>query len=195
MPPLSSGDDMSSTSSNISRTNSSDSLSSTSSSSTDTPRPITHNDDSNNSGNGNASGTGSNNDPFGSNSDEVFENLTSSRCPIGGSSKGSDLLMRALSSGGRNVPRARDEAAGKKLVVGEVRLDHCFPGGARSGWIYKVSVNGERLPPKAVPKWAVWMEMAPCNPITLEVSETDRAILRRIIPRCRVEFFWYKVSG
>eukprot|EP00904_Undaria_pinnatifida_P005311 jgi/Undpi1/190/HiC_scaffold_1.g00187.m1 len=174
MPPVSSGDDMSSTSSNISRTDSSDSLSSTSSSGTNTPSRIVDND--NNNGNGNASGTGSNNDPFGSNSDEVFENLTSSRCPIGGSTKASNLLMRVLSSGGRNAPRVRDEAAGKKLVVGEVRLDHCFPGGARSGWLYKISVNGERLPPKAVPKWMVWMEMAPRNPITLEVLARDTSV-------------------
>lgn len=97
-----------------------------------------------------------------------------------GSSNGSsasDRLASVLSSGGKNVPRATGEATGKKLLVGEVRLDRCISGGGSgSGWVYKVLVNGERLPPKAVPKWAVWIEVPAGDTITLEVNEKGKTL-------------------
>ena len=82
------------------------------------------------------------------------------------SSSSSDILASVLNTGGRGAPRATGgEAAGKSLLIGEVRLDGGLPG-----WIYKVSINDERLPPKATPKWTVWLEIPAGDAITLEAS-------------------------
>ena len=114
------------------------------------------------SSNGNTAGNDSNNNSPSNNDNNRRSNPTSS-----------DLLATVLSSGGRGAPRAIGEATGKKLLVGEVRLDRHTSPGDSGGWLYKVSVNGQRLPPKAVPKWTVWLEVPAGDTITLEASTED----------------------
>lgn len=78
----------------------------------------------------------------------------------------SSVLASAMSSGGKGAARrVGDETGGKRLLVGEVRLDRHIPG-----WAYKISLNEERLPPKNDPKWTVRLEVPVGDCITLEAS-------------------------
>lgn len=74
------------------------------------------------------------------------------------------LLDDVMGSGGKGAVRTLGENQGKKLLVGEVRLD-----GYPRGWTFKVCVDGERLPPKRAPKWTMWLELPLGRNITLEV--------------------------
>lgn len=82
-----------------------------------------------------------------------------------GSSPG-DLLASIVTSGGRGEEgeaRTVSEAQGKTLLLGELSLNR-FP----KNFVYKISVNGEHLPPKPVPKWTVWLELPVGDKISLE---------------------------
>lgn len=72
-----------------------------------------------------------------------------------------------VASGGKGKEgeaRTVSEAQGKTLLLGELSLKR-FP----KDMVYKISVNGENLPPKAVPQWTVWLEVPVGHSISLEV--------------------------
>lgn len=78
-----------------------------------------------------------------------------------------------MTSGGKGEEgegRTVGEARGKTLLLGELSLNR-FP----KNLVYKISVNGEHLPPKAVPKWTVWLEL----PVGDSVSLEARAVVAR----------------
>lgn len=65
--------------------------------------------------------------------------------------------------------REPGESDGKRLLVGEVKLDRFLPD-----WTYKIALNGERLSQKKFPTWTVWLEVPLGGSIDLEVS-VDRS--------------------
>lgn len=77
-----------------------------------------------------------------------------------------DLLAGIVTSGGRGEEgeaRTASEAGGKTLLLGELSLVS-----VNKSFVYKISVNGEHLPPKPVPKWTVWLELPVGDNVSLE---------------------------
>eukprot|EP00752_Nemacystus_decipiens_P005386 g4883.t1 len=93
--------------------------------------------------------------------------LTPTSANAAGESSPGYLLASIVTTGGKGEQgeaRTVGEARGKTLLLGELSL-HRFP----KNLVYKMSVNGEHLPPKPVPKWTVWLELPVGDSIALEV--------------------------
>lgn len=109
-------------------------------------------------------------------------NATTGNTTVAAGSSPGDLLASIVTTGGKGEEgeaRTVAEAHGKTLLLGELSLNH-FP---KNYLVYKISVNGEHLPPKRVPKWTVWLELPVGDSVSLEAR---RAVGAACSTLCRL---------